>query len=366
MRGLTALDRAALSASPRNRNAERFPAVARELLEHGADMTIRGAVALADVSRIRELVEADGKLLRQIDRNGGLLSIAANHNQVEVVRLLLDLGADVDEKVMLEELEEPTPSWGFPLWYAALAGQRDIVQLLLERGADPNANVYASGWPLRNAWDHPDPSVKELLLEHGAKREPYMIAEQHDIVEASRMLAAEPSENLARDFAVSAADHGCPAILELALPLIKQALDDRAWHWILIQPIRGAGDDSSDNEGHFRSMEMLLSHGVDANVSRYGATALHFAAAYHGPVSDRDRARFAGILLDHGAKLDVRDDLLRSTPLGWACRWGRKQLAEVLIANGAEIDEPHAEPWATPKAWARKMKQREIEALLNR
>ncbi|MBV8068562.1 MAG: ankyrin repeat domain-containing protein [Acidobacteriaceae bacterium] len=103
-----------------------------------------------------------------------------------------------------------------------------------------------------------------------------------------------------------------------------------------------------------------------ANVSRYGATALHFAAAYHGPVSDRDRARFAGILLDHGAKLDVRDDLLRSTPLGWACRWGRKQLAEVLIANGAEIDEPHAEPWATPKAWARKMKQREIEALLNR
>ncbi|MBV8572599.1 MAG: ankyrin repeat domain-containing protein [Acidobacteriaceae bacterium] len=263
MRGLTALDRAALSASPRNRKAERFPAVARELLEHGAEMTIRGAVALADVSRIRELVEADGKLLRQIDRDGGLLSIAANHNQVQAVRLLLDLGADVDEKVMLEELEEPTPSWGFPLWYAALAGQRDIVQLLLERGADPNANVYASGWPLRNAWDHPDPSVKELLLEHGAKREPYMIAEQHDIVEASRMLAAEPSENLARDFAVSAADHGCPAILELALPLIKSALDDPAWHWILIQPIRGAGGDSSDNEGHFRSMQMLLSHGVD-------------------------------------------------------------------------------------------------------
>ena len=29
-----------------------------------------------------------------------------------MVQLLLDLGADVDERVMLEELEEPTLSWG--------------------------------------------------------------------------------------------------------------------------------------------------------------------------------------------------------------------------------------------------------------
>ncbi|MGA7524889.1 MAG: hypothetical protein WBW84_20735 [Acidobacteriaceae bacterium] len=35
------------------------------------------------------------------------------------------------------------------------------------------------------------------------------------------------------------------------------------------------------------------------------------------------RARFAAMLIDHGARLDLRDDLLKSTPLGWACRWGR-------------------------------------------
>jgi hypothetical protein len=36
-----------------------------------------------------------------------------------------------------------------------------------------------------------------------------------------------------------------------------------------------------------------------------------------------------------GARLDLRHELLNSTPLGWACRWGRKELAELLIARGA-------------------------------
>ena len=98
-------------------------------------MTIRGAVALADAPRIRELAGQNPGAVREIHgASGGLLSLAVNHGHLEIVRLLLDLGADVDERIMLNELEEPTPSWGFPLWYAALAGQRDIVELLLDRG----------------------------------------------------------------------------------------------------------------------------------------------------------------------------------------------------------------------------------------
>jgi ankyrin repeat protein len=61
------------------------------------------------------------------------------------------------------------------------------------------------------------------------------------------------------------------------------------------------------------------------------------------------------MLIDHGARLDLRDDMLKSTPLGWACRWGRKELVELLIARGAPVNEPDAEPWATPVAWAEKM-----------
>jgi ankyrin repeat protein len=110
----------------------------------------------------------------------------------------------------------------------------------------------------------------------------------------------------------------------------------------------------------------LLAHGVDANVARFGQTALHFAAGHHGNVGEEARARFASMLLDHGARLDVRDDLLKSTPLGWACRWGRTKLAETLIERGAPVDEPDAEAWATPKAWARKMNQDAIQKILER
>ena len=56
--------------------------------------------------------------------------------------------------------------------------------------------------------------------------------------------------------------------------------------------------------------------------------------------------------------------MLQSTPLGWACRWGRKDMVAVLLARGAPIHEPDAEPWASPMAWAEKMKHEEILAIL--
>lgn len=360
---LTALDRAALSADPRNQKARQFPEIARLLLEHGAEMTIRGAVALGDAARIQALIAADASLLRLTGPHCGLLSLAVNHGHLEVVRLLLDLGADVDERILLQELEEPTLSWGQPLWSAALANQYEIAKLLLDRGADPNANVYASGWPLRNAWNHEGGAVKRLLLERGAKPQPYMVAETHDVVEAKRLLAADPSEQVVHELLWSAAEYGCPAIVEMALPHLEWPLDDPRWHWVLTQPVRDAGSIPAENEGRLQSLRLLLQHGVDPNIARYGQTTLHFTAARNG-VGEDERARFVSLLIDYGARLDLRDDLLKSTPLGWACRWGRRKMVEMLIERGASVDEPDAEAWATPKAWARKMKQDDIFEIL--
>jgi len=251
-----------------------------------------------------------------------------------------------------------------PLWNAALAGDLAITRLLLDRGADPNANVYASGWPLGHAWNHEDPSVKNLLLERGAKPQPYMVSANHDVAEARRLLLESPTEELASELAWSAADHGCPQIVELALPHLDWPRSDPRWHWIIIQPIRGAGNISAQNEGHFRCMAALLRHGVDPSVSSRGHTALHFAAARHAGLSGEDRARFASMLIDHSASLSLRDDLLKSTPLGWACRWGQIELVKLLLSRGAPVHEPDAEPWATPIAWARKMNQNAILLLL--
>ena len=206
--------------------------------------------------------------------------------------------------------------------------------------------------------------MKRLLLARGARPQPYMVAEAHDVAEARRLLDLDASEELARELVWSAADHGCPEIVKLALERLQWPNDDPRWHWILIQPIRGASGSGEDNGGFFACMEALLSRGLDPNVSRFGATILHYAAARHGSIAEAERARFGAMLLDHGARLDVRDDLLQSTPLGWACRWGHTKLVELLIARGAPVEEPEAEPWATPVAWAEKMKHEVIVTML--
>jgi ankyrin repeat protein len=360
--GLLPLDLAALAADPRNDVAPRFPAVAQFLLGNGARLTVRAAVALGLTDRLKALLKEQPELLRAIEPNGGLLTLAVKHGQLETARLLLDLGADVDERLQLKELEQPTLTWGMPLWYAALANHLEMTELLLNRGADPNANVYASGWPLRNARNHKDDRVKRLLLARGARPHPYMVAENHDVAEARRLLESTPSVETINELAWSAADHACPEILALALPRLNMPPSDPGWHWILLQPIRGAElDDPSKHEAFVACLKLIMERGVDPNIARKGETMLHFAAARPG---GEISARFAATLLDHGARLDVRDDLLKSTPLGWACRWGRKELVRTLLDRGASPYEPDAEPWATPLAWARKMNHSEIVALL--
>lgn len=357
LQGLTPLDHAALRAEP-------FLPVARLLMDAGARVTIRAAIALADEARVRELVAQTPALLREISPQGGLLTLAVNRQEPGMVRLLLDLGADPDERITFGKPEEPVVSWGMPLWHAARIPHYEISQLLLDRGADPNANVYASGWPIRNAWNHEDTRVKQLLIERGARVHPYMVAESHDVEQARILLGNNPTEETINELVWESAESGCPEILSLALPLVPWPNDDCRWHWVMIQPIRGINDDGEDHEGNFRTMQLLLERGIDPNVSRYGQRILHFAAACSGGASDSERARFAEMLIDHGAKLAVRDDLLQSTPLGWACRWGRLELAKALIGRGAHIEEADAERWATPRAWAEKMRIPEIAQYL--
>jgi len=61
---------------------------------------------------------------------GTALGIAADTGSVEIVRALLDAGAEVDAK---------QPGWRTPLMIAAMAGRADVVRMLLDAGADRDA-----------------------------------------------------------------------------------------------------------------------------------------------------------------------------------------------------------------------------------
>jgi ankyrin repeat protein len=359
---LSPIDLAALAG-----DSENFPPIADTLLHHGSPLTIRAAVALGDEPLVRESLTADRSPLTQIDVfRGGLVTLALRHRQLEMARLLLDLGADANERTLLADNEEPQESWGMPLWHAAYVNDYDAAKLLLDRGADPNANVYASGWPLGHAWNHSDARVKNLLLERGARPTPYTVAQFQDVAEASRLLAQKPDdEELANELAWSAADHGCPEILSLALAHTKKwPRNDDRWNWILLQPIRAAGSDQHSNQPFLECLDLILQEEVDPDVPRFGRTTLHYCGSAHGSASSAARAHFAAMLLDHGANLNLRDDLLKSTPLGWACRWGHLELVQLLLDRGAPAHEPDAEPFAQPIAWAQKMNHREVVVLL--
>jgi ankyrin repeat protein len=53
------------------------------------------------------------------------------------------------------------------------------------------------------------------------------------------------------------------------------------------------------------------------------------------------------------------DDEFRSTPLGFAARWGRRDLVRLLLDHGADPNVAGAD-WATPLAWAEKKGHRAI------
>ena len=114
---------------------------------------------------------------------------------------------------------------------------------------------------------------------------------------------------------------------------------------------------------------MLLDAGVDPNEpQRFGYRILHDVATagvcWGQPImTEPERCVFAEILIDYGAELNVIDELLQSTPLGWAVRWGKQELATLLLDRGADPNLA-GEAWATPLAWAQKKGHGEIEALL--
>ena len=115
----------------------------------------------------------------------------------------------------------------------------------------------------------------------------------------------------------------------------------------------------AERERYLTCFQMILDRsGVDlpSRLDERCCTTWRRAWPRSAPMGAAERIGFATILLDAGAKLDVRDDLLRSTPLGWACRWGRVELVTLLLERGADSVEADAEPWATPLAWAEKMK----------
>src|SRR5262249_32740995 len=138
---------------------------------------------------------------------------------------------------------------------------------------------------------------------------------------------------------------GCDTEIDrLCLPHVTRNRDDPWWNHKLLN--------AKVPEG----LKLILEHVVDPDVADgAGYTVLHHLASDLCRASNEEtRVIGATMLLDAGASPTIRDRLLESTPLGWACRWGRIELVRLYLERGADAVESDAEPRATPLAWATK------------
>lgn len=377
--GQTPIDRAACALHWRaQERLEPLKRIITRLRFRGAEHTPRSAAAVGDIEVLRLLHEQKHPQFTNGNfRHGGILTTATNFGQIESVRCLLDLGLNPDEPIALGGQEDEAWSWGGPLWHAAAFGRLDIATLLLDRRANPNANVYASGWPLDRAYERNDRAMIDLLFSRGATPSIYTVCAAHDHAAAQKIVDARGDDAHAmREMVWGAATSTNLPAFEMAFDRFvarqdRLSLEECNWHDLLCQPMRDgkpreeAAPSTYRDDDRFTIIARMLDSGVDPNVrGGFGLTLLHFVAARELPAAYQ--VRFATLLLDAGADPALKDTLLCSSALGWACRYGRDGLVDLYLSRSVPTHEPETPEWARPEEWARKMNHLSILAKLTR
>jgi ankyrin repeat protein len=260
------------------------------------DVTFRRAVDLLDEGNVAGLsawlVEHPNLVHQHVLFEGGnyfrnptLLEFVAENplrhgtlpaNVVEVARVILDAGADQDLSALNQTLELVC-SGRVP---RECRVQRALIDLLCDRGADPNGAMSA-------ALGHAEFEAVNALIARGAQVDLKAAAGLGRIEDARRLLATASSDERHR-----------------ALALASQF-------------------------GHTGIVRLLLDAGEDPN--RYNpvgfhahSTPLHQAACGHGET--------VRLLVERGARLDAKDTMWQATPAEWANHEGQTQIEQYLLA----------------------------------
>ncbi|MBI2689619.1 MAG: ankyrin repeat domain-containing protein [Acidobacteria bacterium] len=318
----------------------------QEVLQHlrdkGAHCDICTASYIGDIARVRELLKEDPGLANRASDyvtyyacSGTPIRNAAGGGHIEIVRLLLEHGADPNLA------EEGIAPLGHALHSAVCNGHREIVELLLAHGAHPNVPVESSADTLSAAIRNEDQPMIELLASHGAWRGLHLLAYYGDVMTAAAMLAANPKLADDTEALSYAAEEGKEAFVRLLLKY-RPKLPKRIG-------IRGSTREIT---------ELLFAHGMNPNYRDWmDSTPLHHCAR-KGDVMN------AEIYLDRGANINALEEDQHSTPLGWAAKYGQKAMVELLLRRGAQRDLPRNPLWARPIVWAERRGHAEIAALL--
>ena len=213
------------------------------------------------------------------------LHVAVLKDNLEIVQLLLDNGADINIRALDD-------SKGPPLEWASYFGLNDMAVFLVESGADINARNAYGTTPLDAAYAN-----NPFIPEEDRKQ----FDENRDLISA---------------YLIEKGAKSTTPVLTL-LDAIDQGNADA----ILAHMESGTNPDN-----------IFIPPGLPFA----GASALHVAVL-------KDNQEMVQLLLDNGADIEIRAlDEFKGSPLEWAAFFGIKDMAVFLVESGADINSKNA------------------------
>ena len=290
--------------SPLIRAAERGRTeVVKLLLEKGADVNVK-----------------------QIGTGATALIMASQGGHTEVVKLLLEKGADVNAK---------DNNGITALLIASSKGRTEVVKLLLGKGADVNVKTTNDGTTaMWQASQNGHTEVVKLLLEKGAD----VNAKDNNGITALLIVSSKGQTEVVKLLLGKGAEVNAKTTNDGVT-----ALWQAAW------------------QGHIEVIKLLLEKGADVNVKKTtnGATAL-MAAAESG------HTEVVKLLLEKGADVNAKDTTDGTTVLWRAARDGRVDVVKLLLEKGADMNVKRTTDGVTPLMMAAQKGHTEIVKLLMR
>ncbi|HXP88415.1 MAG TPA: ankyrin repeat domain-containing protein [Bryobacteraceae bacterium] len=225
-------------------------------------------------------------------------------NAVEIARALLQAGAEVDALADMYGRPCTTMSMLVSSCHPAQAGvQVALVETLLDFGAaidgrgghwggGEHEGGQSSGSPLTTALTFGYLDAAEALVRRGARA----------------------------DDLPAAAGLGRLAEAAQLLPLADAAS-------------RHAALALSAQHGHAEIVRLLLDTGEDPNRYNPEGHHTHSTPLHQAIAGDHDAV--VRLLVERGARLDIKDTIYQGTPLGWAMHLGKAEIEKYLRAHGA-------------------------------
>ena len=307
------------------------------LMAKGATITLGLACVLADLEKVNAILKTDPQAAQKLDDQGASpLYHAVRAGSTQIVQRLLDHGADPNQP-------EHLAPHGRALHEAAAKNNIELVKMLLEAGANPNGDVDSSGNVMHiNKVKNPNnyETVEALLITHGARRASY------DFSDEELKNAIKTNDPILQDQQIIHEMLGKedPEIINLLLETQSNIIAK-----ILPGNIYGGSVPPKP------IMQKLIDHGLDVNKPNWiGRTFLHSCVR-------KNQIDTAEALLDAGANIDAIELEYGGTALAEAVREGQIEMVKFLLSRGADPNAPEESEWATAKATAQRQNDPEIK-----